>query len=170
MDWLMKHIIEQNKKYIKAVIRKLTGSNNEDIEQEVYIKTWQNLPKYQEQGKLKQWICTLTANICRDYFRSKSFKTGLKEVSDDTIVENLSYENTPDVIIDEKQRQKIILKAVDSLSKEHRKVIILFEFEGYSIEDIAKRLGVPEGTVKSRLFNARKILKEKLNFLRGENK
>ena len=53
MDWLMKHIIEQNKKYIKAVIRKLTGSNNEDIEQEVYIKTWQNLPKYKEQGKFQ---------------------------------------------------------------------------------------------------------------------
>ena len=170
MDWLMKNIIEQNKKYIKAVIRKLTGSNNEDIEQEVYIKTWQNLPKYEEQGKLKQWICTLTANICRDYFRSKSLKNILKEVSDDVAVENLSSEKTPDIIIDEKQRQKIILKAVDSLSKEHRKVVILYEFEGYSIEDIAKRLGVPQGTVKSRLFNARKILKEKLNFLRGENK
>ena len=46
----------------------------------------------------------------------------------------------------------------------------MFEFEGYSIEEIAKRLNIPEGTVKSRLFNARKILKEKLNFLRGETK
>lgn len=170
MDCIMKNIIEQNKKYIKAIIRKLTGSYNEDIEQEVYIKTWQNLPKYNEQGKFKQWISKLTANICRDYFRSKNFKIYSKEMSDETVFENLSSNNSPDIIINEKQRQKIILNAVNSLSKEHRKVIIMFEFEGYSIEEIAKRLNIPEGTVKSRLFNARKILKEKLNFLRGETK
>ena len=74
------------------------------------------------------------------------------------------------MLIDEKQRQKIILKAVDSLSKEHRKVVILIEFEGYTMEETAKRLNVPLGTVKSRLFNARKILKEKLSFLQGETK
>ena len=51
MDWLMKQLIEQNKKYVKAVIRKLTGGVNEDLEQEVYIKAWQNLPKYKEEGK-----------------------------------------------------------------------------------------------------------------------
>ena len=76
----------------------------------------------------------------------------------------------PENIINEKQRQKIILEAVDSLSKEHKKVVILFEFEGYTLEEIALKLKVPLGTVKSRLFNARKILKEKLYFLQGETK
>ena len=161
----MKHIIEQNKKYVKAVIRKLLGSHNEDIEQEVYIKAWQNLPRYQETGKLKQWLCMITANICRDYFRSKSFKNTSKETCDISNIESLTSNNSPDIIIDEKERQKIILKAVDSLSKDFRKVIILFEFEGYSLEEISRRLKIPVGTVKSRLFNARKILKQKLFFL-----
>ena len=49
-----------------------------------------------------------------------------------------------------------------------REVIILFEFEELSCEQIAKKTGVPEGTVKSRLHSARKILSEKLQFLRGE--
>ncbi len=170
MDWLMKQLIEQNKKYVKAVIRKLTGSSNEDLEQEVYIKAWQNLPKYKEEGKFKQWICMITANICRDFFRSKEFKYQTKESSDEQDLESLSTNKTPENITDEKMRQKIILKAVDELSKEHKKVIILFEFEGYSLEEIALKLKVPLGTIKSRLFNARKILKEKLYFLQGETK
>ena len=166
----MKQIIEQNKKYVRAIIRKLTGSHNDDIEQEVYIKTWQNLPKYKEEGKFKQWICMITTNICKDYFRSKNFKNTSKESSEEQDFENLPYLQTPDVVMSEKERQKIILKAVDSLSKEHRKVIVLFEFEGYSIEEISKHLKIPAGTVKSRLFNARAILKQKLQFLQGETK
>ena len=72
-------------------------------------------------------------------------------------------------IVDAKKRQKIILKAVDELPYKMRKVVVLFEFEDFSISEIAKKLGEPEGTVKSRLFNARKVLAEKLKFLLGEN-
>ena len=165
----MKHLIEQNKKYVKAVIRKFTGSFNEDIEQEVYLKTWQKLPEYKEEGKFKQWICMITANICKDYFRSKNYKSAVLESNDDTAIENIVSADNPEKVTDEKERQKVILKAVDSLSKEHRKVVVLFEFEGYSLEEISLRLKIPVGTVKSRLFNARKILKDKLNFLQGEN-
>ena len=48
-------------------------------------------------------------------------------------------------------------------------MVILFEFEDFTLAEIAKKLGEPEGTVKSRLFNARKILAEKLKLLLGEN-
>ena len=62
----MKNIIEQNRGRIKAIMKKLTGSYNEDIEQEVYIKTWKNMDNYKEQGKFGQRIAALTANVCRD--------------------------------------------------------------------------------------------------------
>ena len=73
-------------------------------------------------------------------------------------------------IIDAKKRQKIILKAIDELPYKMRKVVVLFEFEDFTVSEIAKKLGEPEGTIKSRLFNARKVLAEKLKFLLGENK
>lgn len=164
----MKDIIADNKKYIKSVIRKFTGTDNEDIEQEVYIKTWQNLPKYREGGKFKQWICTLTANVCRDYFRSKSFKKARQEVGEDNL-EGIYQEGvTPEDRIDSKKRQKIILRAVDNLPKIYREVVVLFEFEEYSTEEVAQKLKIPTGTVKSRLSNARKILSKELSFLKGE--
>ncbi len=164
----MKEIINEYGGRIRAIIRKLTGTDNEDIEQEVYIKTWRNLNKYEDKGKFAQWIGAVTANVCRDYFRSRQYKETMCQ-SDNEILEKVKVGGRQEEIIDAKARQKIILKAVDNLPKKMRQVIVFFEFEDLSIEEIAKKLDVPEGTVKSRLFNARKILSEKLQCLRGEN-
>ena len=68
----------------------------------------------------------------------------------------------------QKERQKAILKAVDSLPSKMREVINLYEFEELSYEEIANKLGISLGTVKSRLFSAREILSEKLAYLKGE--
>lgn len=164
----MKQIIMENKSRIKAIIKKLTGSYNDDIEQEVYIKTWKNLENYHEQGKFKQWIGTLTANTCRDYFKSKQYKLSAQEFSDEEVLEEIPCHTNQEEVIDAKMRQKLILKAVDELPYKMRQIIILFEFEELSLEQIAKKTGLPMGTIKSRLFNARKILGEKLKFLKGE--
>lgn len=164
----MKEIIEQHKGLVKSVIKKLTGSYNDDIEQEVYIKTWKNIEKYREQGKLRQWIAALTANTCFDYFKSKQYKMEARQVSGDEIMETFRVGGHQEEILDAKTRQKEILKAVDSLPRKMRQVVIWFEFEEMSCDQIAAKTGIPVGTVKSRLFNARKILSEKLQHLKGE--
>ncbi len=164
----MKQIILENRQRIRAIIRRLTGSDNEDIEQEVYIKTWRNLENYHEEGKFKQWISALTANVCRDYFRSRQFKAETLQLNDEEVLDNLPCESEQEQIVDSKLRQKLILKAVDELPRKLRQVIELYEFEDMSYEQISRKIGVPEGTIKSRLFNARKILSEKLQNLKGE--
>jgi len=158
----MQDIFLTYKGKIRSIIKKMTGSYNEDIEQEVYIKTWRNFSKYQEQGKLGQWIGTITANICRDYFRSKQIKNSQSEDNNEETLENIPYEINPEILLDAKIRQKIILKAVNSLPAKMKQVIILCEYEDLTIHQVAQKLGVSEGTVKSRLFNARKILADVL--------
>lgn len=166
----MKEIITQNRSRIRSIIRKLTGSADEDIEQEVYIKTWQNLENYREEGKFTQWISTLTANVCRDYFKSRQHRIDAGQVHDEELLETAASEaRGAEDILDAKTRQKMILKAVDSLPRKLRDVVVWFEFEEMTYEQIAKKTGLPEGTIKSRLFHARKILSEKLKPLRGEN-
>lgn len=164
----MKKIIEENHGLIKAVIKKLTGAYNDDLEQEVYIKTWKSLPKYQEKGRLKQWIASVAASVCKDYFKSSAYRQKMSEVTDEDVLQNKAVAASQEKIIDAKSRQKIILQAVDSLPAKMRKVIILYEFEDLTIEQIAEKSGEPVGTIKSRLYNARKILAEKLRFLQGE--
>ena len=67
-----------------------------------------------------------------------------------------------------KERQRLVLKEINKLPKKLKETIVLYEFEDYSYEKIAQKLKIPEGTVKSRINNARKILKENLSFLMKE--
>ena len=165
----MKKIIEENSYKIKQIIKNFTGSYNEDLEQEVYIKTYKNLEKYKEQNKFSQWICTITANLCRDYLKSSKFKNDSITDGDDEKLERAKDKTTPEKILNSKERQKIILKAINSLPKKMKETIILYEFEDYSYEQISNKLKVPIGTIKSRINNARKILQEQLSFLMTED-
>ena len=137
----------------------MTGSDNEDIEQEVYIRTWKNLDKYKEKGKFKSWINTITANLCRDYMRSSYFKHSQNTVTeeDDLIQIRDEKENIESAFI-QKQRQKRIMDAIDSLKPKFKEVIIMYEMQDMSYDEISEKINCPVGTVRSRLFNARKEL------------
>ena len=165
----MKDIINKNKYRIRQIIKNFTGQYDEDIEQEVYIKAYKGLENYKEQNKLTQWICTITANLCRDYLKSSKFKMQKNTDHDDIILNNVKTSSTPEKEYSIKEQQKITLKAIDNLPKKLKETLILYEFEDYSYEQISKKLKVPEGTVKSRINSARKILKEKLSFLIGDD-
>ena len=164
----MKKIIAENSGKIRSLIKSFLGEQNEDIEQEVYIKTYKNLDKYVEQNKFSKWILTITANLCRDYLKSSYFKNNSKSCHDDEVLGNIKSSKTPENVYSQKERQKIVLKAVNSLPKNYKQVIVLYEFEDYSYESISKKLKIPVGTVKSRISTARKMLSEKLQFLLEE--
>lgn len=124
------------------------------------------MDKYHEEGKFRQWINAVTVNLSAIFavlagtgkmrYRFMTRGTG----------RHSSTARGQEEILDSKARQKVILKAVDDLPAKLRKIVILFEFEEFSYEQIAKKTGLPQGTVKSRLFNARKILSEKLKPLK----
>ncbi|MBR2069612.1 MAG: RNA polymerase sigma factor [Candidatus Gastranaerophilales bacterium] len=164
----MKDIIRANKYKVKQIIKNLTGHYDEDIEQEVYIKTYKSLDKYVEQNKFSQWICKITANLCKDYLKSSKFKLQKNCDYNEDALNNLKDKTNPEKEYTLYEQQKLTLKAINSLPKKLKETIILYEYEDYSYEQISKKLKVPEGTVKSRINTARKILKEKLSFLIGD--
>ena len=147
----MKDIIEKYKGTIKKIIINITGYENEDVEQEVYIKTWKNIQKYEERNKFKQWISAITSNACKDFLR-KSKK--INEVSDE-FIENMS----------DKDNIERILKEINKLPKKLKETIIYYELENKSYEEISILCNVPIGTIKSRLYNAREALRENLQDL-----
>lgn len=155
----MKEILSQYRNNIRKIISNMTGSMNEDIEQEVYIRTYKNLDKYKESGKFKSWISTITANLCRDYMKSSYFRHSQNTVTeeDDLIQIKDERESIEDTFI-RKQRQKQIMQAIDALKPKFREVIIMYEMQDMNYEEIAEKIKCPVGTVRSRLFNARKEL------------
>lgn len=158
----MKQIIDNYKNNVKSIIKNLTGKSNEDLEQEVFVRVWKNLEKYDESGKFRQWISTITSNICKDYLKSAYHRYSSMFLPDEE-TQNLS-DNKSDLsdIFEQKLRRKKVAKAIYELPKKLQEAIVLYEIDGLDYQEISKKLNCPIGTVKSRIFKARQALYEKL--------
>lgn len=152
-------LVKANKQNIKNIIRLITKQDNEDIEQEVYIKLWKNSDKYEERGSLKSWVNTIAKNTSKDYLKSASFKNDQNSTSDEYELDCIrDKKKSPEDSLLVSERQKQIINAVESLKPKLRDVIMLCEIYGYSYEQASKKLNCPLGTIKSRIFNAKKEL------------
>lgn len=158
-----KNLIEENKQNVKNVIKKFMGRENEDLEQEVYIRVL-TAKKYEEKGSFKSWINLITANVSKDYLKSAKNRYET-HVEDEAIFENIKERKTPEDLLLKKERQDRIIKAIEELKPKLKEVIMLSEIEGYSYEECSEKLKCPIGTVKSRIYNAKKELAEKLKDL-----
>ena len=157
----LKKIIKNNQNNVKNIIRLITKEENEDIEQEVYVKVYQKQDKYQEKGKLFGWIGTITKNLSKDYLKSSVKKFQQNSSSEENLVNTIKDNaDNPEVALLKKERQNRIVKAINSLKPKFKEVIIMYEIDGLSYEYIARTINCPIGTVKSRLYTAKQQLAE----------
>ena len=152
-------LIKTNKQNIKNIIRMITKQDNEDIEQEVYIKLWKNSDKYEERGSLKSWVNTVAKNASKDYLKSAVFKNEQNCTADEDVLVNIrDRKRSPEEGIITTERQHKIIDAVEKLKPKFKEVIMLCEIYGYTYEEASEKLNCPIGTIKSRIFNAKKEL------------
>ncbi len=152
-------LIRTNKQNIKNIIRMITKQDNEDIEQEVYIKLWKNSDKYEERGSLKSWVNTVAKNASKDYLKSAVVKNEQNCTADEEVLVNLrDKKKSPEDSLLTTERQRKIIDAVEQLKPKFKDVIMMCEIYGYSYEEASKKLNCPIGTIKSRIFNAKKEL------------
>ena len=157
-------LIKQNKQNVRNIIKKITNEQNEDIEQEVYIKIWQNQSKYEEKGKLKGWIGTIAKNLAKDYLKS-SYVKNTTIAEEEKLNKIKDKKQTPELTLIQNERQKLIINAINALKPKFKEVVMLYEIEQLSYEQIARKIKTPIGTVKSRLYNAKKELAQSLKDL-----
>ena len=144
----------------------ITKTDNEDVEQEVYIKLWKNSDKYEERGSLSGWVGTVAKNVSKDYLKSASFKNEQNTTSDELVVNNIKDSKcSPEQRVLLSERQKRIIEAIEKLKPKFKEVIMLCEVYGYTYEEVSKKIKCPLGTVKSRIYNAKKELAEVLSDL-----
>lgn len=161
-----KEIIKINRENVKNIIKMITKSENEDLEQEVYLKVWKNSDKYTEKGSFKGWVNTIAKNVSKDYLKLAYNRKEQLTTEVDKTFENIKDKNSsPELKLIQGDRQKRILKAVEELKPKFRDVVIYVEIYGYTYEECAKKLKCPVGTIKSRLYNAKKELANKLSDL-----
>ncbi|PMP69828.1 MAG: RNA polymerase subunit sigma-70 [Calditerrivibrio nitroreducens] len=136
-----------------------------DIVQEAFLKAYEGLPNLRNKDQFYPWIKRIAINESLMKFdRNKRFVDMYNEDQDedDYFFNSITDETNPEKELLEEEIRRYIRKYVDSLPSKLRTVIILREVEDMSYEEIADILQIPIGTVRSRLFNARQIIKERL--------
>jgi RNA polymerase sigma-70 factor (ECF subfamily) len=138
----------------------------EDICQEVFLKVFQNLKKYRYECKLSTWIATIAYNTSINYLRK--FKKGEEvEPDDSAALRSLADYKSND--FERTDLHRYIRDQIELLPVQYRTVLTLFHLEEFSYQEIEQITGMPEGTIKSYLFRAKALLREKLKFVIDED-
>jgi len=138
----------------------------EDVCQEVFMKVYQNLGKYRNECKLSTWIATIAYNTSINYLR-KFKKVDEVNPDDSAALRNLTDYKSDD--FEKADLHRYIREQIENLPVQYRTVLTLFHLEEFSYQEIEQITGMPEGTIKSYLFRAKALLKEKLKFVVDEN-
>jgi RNA polymerase sigma-70 factor (ECF subfamily) len=139
----------------------------QDLLQEGFIKVFEELHRFRNEGSLEGWIRRIMVNSALNHYKKYS---NIKYQTED--ISQLKYD-IPDVAIVDIESQlnnEELLKLVQTLPPSYRMVFNLYVFEGYKHHEIAKQLGIREGTSKSNLQDARRILQQKINTINKETK
>jgi RNA polymerase sigma-70 factor (ECF subfamily) len=151
-------LVEQYEKRVLGIAYQMTGDPDaaRDIAQEVFLRLYRFLPQFHTQKRFFTWLYRITVNAGYDYLkRELRFRS--------VPLEELTHEPAGNSDHPEKNEMTaVIRKLVDQLSTPQKTAFLLRETEGLSCKEIAKAMECPAGTVRSYLFYARKILKEKI--------
>ena len=135
-----------------------------DAAQEVFVKVWRSIAGFKGEASFKTWLYRICANVCNDILRKRQRRGMTVSLDDDSsAAELLSELPTPEDSLEVNERQRLVRRAIDSLSNEFITVIVLSELQQLSYEEVANVLKIPTGTVKSRLNRARNALRKKLS-------
>ncbi|MCX7994116.1 MAG: sigma-70 family RNA polymerase sigma factor [Fimbriimonadales bacterium] len=155
------------------------SSDAEDLLQETFLRAYQGLPGFDGRASLSTWLYRIATNLCIDHQRRRArrVQTVSYFATEDDGGETSEWEfpdlQTPDPMqsVLNRELQQVVEHAIDLLSPKLRTVLLLYDVENLSYEEIACVLNIPIGTVKSRLNHARgQIQKHVEVYLRGESK
>ncbi|MGH4124114.1 MAG: sigma-70 family RNA polymerase sigma factor [Clostridium sp.] len=135
----------------------------EDVFQEVFIKVFKKYDSFKGNSSEKTWIMKITINVCKDYLKSFWIKRVLLNSHGDydreIYNERYSAESLDDTIIKSIESREL-LHQVMNLSIKYKEVIILYYYEEFNTREIGEMLKIPEGTIRTRLFRGRELLKK----------
>ena len=153
------YLYSADRKDLYRYCRSLCGNefDADDLMQQTYLRAFENFDKFDGRN-FHSWLCSVARNIFLNNLKRSKFEyltEELPEISDNS--------NNPEFIAEKRDIGRILLKALkDSLSPVQRMTIILYYYDEKSVSEIANIMQVSENTVKSRLFSARKKLREEL--------
>jgi RNA polymerase sigma-70 factor (ECF subfamily) len=174
-------LVQKYKEIVINIIYQFIGERNEieDLAVEVFLRVYQAAKNYEAKAKFTTWLYKITTNLCLNEIRKKaklqtislSKPISREEGKEEELVQQIADSTpSPQEILEKKERDILIRKAIDSLPAKQRMAIILQIYEGLSYKEISAVLGCSVKSVERRLYRARTNLKERLSsYLTKEN-
>ena len=159
-------VLEHQNKVYSLALRMLGNEEDaRDMAQEAFVRAYTSLAGFRGDSKFSVWLYRLTSNICIDFLRSRQRHQTVSltydtEDSEGGQLEIPDERFTPEAGLERSELRSAVLRGLDSLSPEFRNILLLREIDGLSYGEIIRALDLEEGTVKSRIFRARKKLTE----------
>lgn len=138
-----------------------------DAVQEAMIKAHRAMERFQE-GNFRSWFLRIVTNTCYDHLRRQRRRAAvsLDELTEQAGIDYLPADDyvaeDPEALFLQNEGMRLLLSAIESLPEYHRSVVMLVDVQGYDYAEAAEMLGLPLGTVKSRLSRARSTLRDHL--------
>ncbi len=137
-----------------------------DIAQQAFLLAWRKLSSYRGESSFYSWLYRIAVNAAASHFRRPTVSAGSLDQLHDVGGIELSDRRVPSgpgQSLEQDEEIQRVRQALQQVTEEFRQPLILREIEGFSYEQIAEILGIPSGTVRSRIFRARQELMERLD-------
>lgn len=159
-------LVRPHIQYLYRLAYRFCGNQEdaEDLVQDLLVKLYPRQSELEQVEKLRPWLVTTLYRMFVDNTRKKA-RSPLELVDDETVFYGTTdnEEHTPDDVLAEDQRIDRIQAAFSRLSEEHRVILTLHDVEGYRLLELESMLGVPVGTLKSRIHRARSRMRDLLS-------
>ena len=152
--------------YVIAMGFTRNAEDARDLSQDAFIKAFEARAQFKPEKPFYPWFYRILKNHCLNFVQRGARRSEPLFHDDESQQERFAANGpSPHEKLERKERKQMLWRAIEKLSFEHREVITLKNFKGYTYEEIAEVLDIPIGTVMSRLYYARKMLKSILTEL-----
>jgi RNA polymerase sigma-70 factor (ECF subfamily) len=141
---------------------------SDDLAQEVFVRVFVHRRNYRRGSKFSTWLFTIAANLAKNEIRRRVRRRNwfsldaLQELVGDSAIQLADPKEGQEVTLERGQVQEAVGRAIATVPEKYRLALVLRDIEGFAYDEIGEMLGIPGGTVRSRINRARGMLKRKL--------
>lgn len=157
-------VLKYQDRIFRLVQRLVSGTDVvDDLAQEVFIRAYRSLGDFKGESSLYTWLYKIALNLCRNHYRTRGRRPAHEELDEaDGAIGLEAAGGTPEDELFRSEFWDQLRLGLDDLPAEQREAVVFCDLEGMSYEEMAGVIGVPIGTVRSRIFRGRRALQQRL--------
>ena len=141
----------------------------EDLTQDVFLKLYKSLDTFDRRANFQTWLISVSRNLCIDHYRSaRREREAINRDVDPADFAPVSPDPRADTLLEQRDRVRLLRQALDKLAPTLRTAVMLRDIQELTYQEIADKLHLPEGTVKSRINRGRTELARQIQKLRDQ--